>query len=521
MTWRHYLLLTLLGLIIVVLVAALQASPGYMDADYYYAGGKQLVAGYGFTEPYIWNYLDNPIGLPHPSHAYWMPLASLLVAAGALSLGPGSWSAARVGFILVAAMIPPLTAALAWSFTSRRDLSLTSGLLAIFPAFYMVFLPTTDTFGFYMLLGGLFFLVLSRKASYLNPFFLGLLVGLMHLARTDGLLWLSIALFSVIYVLPRTTHQRKLNLISCLVLTLTGYLLVMTPWFLRNYTLFGTPLAPGGSRMLWLTSYDQLFSYPASQLTFSNWWHSGLQAIIRVRIWALGLNLSNVLSVQLEVFLLPLVGLGLWHFRKDRRVHVAMIAWLLTLGAMTVVFPFAGARGGFFHSGAAVQTMWWVLAPVGLERVIAWGSRKRRWDVTQAGTIFRPALVIMAALMTMIIVYGRVIGAGSGQVWDQEKNMYSHIKEFLTSQGMADTEVVMVANPPGFYLASGNPAIAVPDGDLNILIAVAQKYDAKYIILEQTSTPGSLMTVYLHPESQPRLNYLGAIEGVHIYAFLP
>jgi hypothetical protein len=273
--------------------------------------------------------------------------------------------------------------------------------------------------------------------------------------------------------------------------------------------------------MLWLTSYDQLFSYPASQITFSNWWSSGLQAIIRVRIWALGLNLSNLLSVQMEVFLLPLVGLGLWHLRKDRRVQVAVIAWLLTLGAMTVVFPFAGARGGFFHSGAAVQTMWWVLAPLGLERVIAWGNRKRRWDVIRAGTIFRPALIIMAALMTIIIVYGRVIGGGGGRVWDQEQTAYGQIKEFLTSQGMAETEVVMVANPPGFYLASGNPAIAVPDGDLNTLIAVAQKYEARYIILEQTSTPGSLMMVYLHPDSQPGLNYLGAIEGAHIYGFQP
>ena len=521
MTWRHYLLLALLGLVIVVLVGAFQASPGYMDADYYYAGGMQLVAGNGFNEPYIWNYLDNPIGLPHPSHAYWMPLASLLVAAGALSLGPGSWSAARAGFILVAVMIPPLTAALAWSFTSRRDLSLTSGLLALFPAFYLAYLPTTDTFGLYMLLGGLFFLVLGRRASYLNPLLLGLLAGLMHLTRTDGLLWLLIALFSVMYILPRTTLQRKLNLFSSLLLALTGYLLVMTPWFLRNYSLLGTPLAPGGSRMLWLTSYDQLFSYPASQITFSNWWSSGLQAIIRVRIWALGLNLSNLLSVQMEVFLLPLVGLGLWHLRKDRRVQVAVIAWLLTLGAMTVVFPFAGARGGFFHSGAAVQTMWWVLAPLGLERVIAWGNRKRRWDVIRAGTIFRPALIIMAALMTIIIVYGRVIGGGGGRVWDQEQTAYGQIKEFLTSQGMVETDVVMVANPPGFYIASGNPAVAVPDGDLNTLIAVAQKYKARYIILEKTSTPGSLMMVYLHPDSQPGLNYLGAIEGAHIYGFQP
>ena len=37
----------------------------------------------------------------------------------------------------------------------------------------------------------------------------------------------------------------------------------------------------------------------------------------------------------------------------------------------------------------------------------------------------------------------------------------------------------MVANPPGFYLASGNPAIAVPDGDENTLLTVARRYQAR------------------------------------------
>lgn len=520
MNWRLYLLLALLGLTIVAVVASLQDSPGYMDADYYFAGGMQLVAGHGFTEPYIWNYLDNPVGLPHPSHVYWMPLASLVAATSALILRSGTFYAARVGFLLIAAMIPPLTAALAWSFTSRRDLSLTSGLLALFPAFYLVFLPTTDTFGLYMLLGGLFFLVLSRKASYLNPFILGLLAGLMHLTRADGLLWLLIALLSVGYV-SSSSQDHKLNIISSLLLTLGGYLLIMTPWLIRNYYVFGTPLAPGASKMLWLTSYDQLFSYPADQITIANWWASGLKAIMQVRAWALGLNLANALSVQWEVFLVPLIAVGLWQLRKDKRVHVAVLAWAFTLAIMTIAFPFAGARGGFFHSGAAVQTMWWVLAPVGLERVIAWGRQKRGWDITQAGRLFASGLVILSLLLSGVLIYTRVMGGGGSQSWGAEQHAYSQINEFLILHGMSAKDIVVVANPPGFYLTTGNPAIAVPDGDIQTLNVVARRYKAKYVILEATSTPSSLMGVYLNPEGQSHLSYLGTVEGAHVYGILP
>lgn len=519
MTWRQYLLLALLGLAAVTLVAAFQPSPGYMDADYYYAGGLQLVNGRGFTEPYLWNYLDDPVGLPHPSHAYWMPLASLLAAAGAALFGPASWFAVRTGFILVAALIPPLTAALTWSFSSRRDLALTSGLLAVFPAFYLIYLPITDTFGLYMLFGGLFFLLLNGKPSALNYLLLGLLAGLMHLSRADGLLWLLVA--SIAVFLFRKPSQSFTSTIFFLLSIIAGYLLVMVPWYVRNYVAFGAPLAPGGSKMLWLTSYDQLFSYPASQISFSAWWHFGIGAILKARNWSLGINLSNMLSVQGEVFLLPLIGFGFWHLRKDRRIQLAVLAWLLTLAVMTVVFPFAGARGGYFHSGAAIQVVWWALAPVGLERVIAWGSRKRGWNGVQAGKVFRSGLVTLSILITAFVVYGRVIGGGGGLVWGRENITYSQIKTFLASQGMVGDAVVIVANPPGFYLASGNPAIAVPDGDVNSIFQVAERYGAKYLVLEFGSTPRGLALIYDHPLEQTGLNYLGNVGGAQIYEIQP
>ena len=525
MTWRQYLILALLGLGVVTLVAALQPSPGYMDADYYYAGGLQLAAGHGFTEPYLWNYLDTPAGIPHPSHAYWMPLASLLAAAGA-ALSHGSWWAARVGFLLVAACIPPVTGALAWTFTSRRDLAMASGLLAVFPAFYISFLPTTDTFGLYMLLGGLFFLILKRKPAAITPFLLGLLAGLMHLARADGLMWLGMAWLADLFIIQKhpgqkNTRQDWLRVIELLLLSLAGYLLVMGPWFLRNLAAFGTVLAPGGSKMLWLTSYDQLFAAPGVSINIGTWIKSGIVAILRVRLWALGLNLANAASVQAEIFLLPFIAVGLWYYRKDRVVQFALLAWGLTLMAMTVAFPFAGARGGFFHSGAAVQSMGWALAPAGLERVIIWASQKRHWDAKQAGKVFQAALVILAMLTTMIVIYVRVLGGLGGQPWDQERYAYRQINKYLVSQGMNDEDVLMVANPPGYYLISGNPAVAVPDGDLNALLGVAHRYNARYVILEEISTPGGLMPVYNQPENQPGLNYLGEVDGAQIYEIQP
>jgi hypothetical protein len=531
MNWRHYLLLALIGLIVSGTIAAFQPVPGYMDADYYYAGGLQLASGHGFTEPFLWNYLDDPTGLPHPSHAYWMPLASLLAALGMTLSGRLTWFAARLTFILAAALIPPLTAALSYSLTSRRELAMTAGLLAVFSGYYAPYLPATDTFSLYMLFGALFFLIVNRKSSIVNSFLLGLLAGLMHLSRADGILWLLLALFAIIIQNPPSRTSLFTFYFLRITFCILGYLLVMSPWLVRNMAVFGTPLAPGGSRALWLTRYDQLFAYPASQLTFASWWHSGLAEILKARLWALGLNLESALAVQGNIFLLPFILIGLWQLRRESRdgpcvrptcTLLAALAWGVTLTAMTLVFPFAGARGGFFHSGATLQPFWWAVAPLGLARVVAWGAHQRGWREKQALAVFSAGMVGMAALLTALIVQGRVIGRFNGEpAWGREASTYSQMEEFLEKQGAPGGAVVIVANPPGYYLASGRPAVAVPDGDEQTVLDVARKYGGRYLILEQGSLPRGLARLYDQPIGQPDFRFLGEVAAARIYVIQP
>ncbi|MEZ0395671.1 MAG: hypothetical protein ABWK53_04465 [Anaerolineales bacterium] len=519
MNWQRYLLLALAGLGVTALVAAFQPSAGYMDASYYYAGGLQLAHGRGFSEPYLWNYLDDPAGLPHPSHAYWMPLASLLAAAGAALAGPSAWFAARSGFLALAALLPPLTAALAWSFTARRDLALLAGFLAVFSGFYLPFLPVTDTFGLYMLLGGLFFLGVGRPLSVGRAVCLGLLTGLMHLARADGLLWLLLAFLAVLFFMPRPASPSRLLPLGAALGVLLGYLLIMGPWFGRNLLVFGTPLAPGGSKMLWLTSYNQIFAFPADQITFAAWLDSGAAAILRARLWALGMNLATAFGVQGQVFLSPLVLLAVWHLRRERRLQLAALAWLLTLTVMTAVFPFAGARGGFFHAGAALQPVWWALAPLGLERILDWGRRRRGWEA-RAGAVFRTALAAAAALFTALIVWSRVFGGGAEtQAWGRDQVIYRQAARQLQSAGLLPGQVVMVADPPAFYLASGQPAIVIPDGSPQTALLAAERYGARFLILEAGSLPDGLLPLYRLDERPPGILYLGEVDGARLFEF--
>ena len=128
-------------------------------------------------------------------------------------------------------------------------------------------------------------------------------------------------------------------------LSLLGFLLVMGPWFYRNLTIFGTILAPGGNHLLWLTIYDQTFIYPASSLTLQTWLQAGLNAALRVRLWALRQNLLNAFAAQGSIVLFPFILLGLWHLRREFSAKLVIFGWLMLLVTDTLLFPFAGARG--------------------------------------------------------------------------------------------------------------------------------------------------------------------------------
>ncbi len=538
---RETIFLFLFGLITVSGVALFQSTPGYMDAEYYYTGGLRIATGKGFTEPFLWNYLDDPQGLPHPSHAYWMPLASLLVALGMKLSGAVVFNTGRLGFLLIAGCIPPISASLSLVISKRRDFALLAGILAGIPSFYLSYLGTTDTFGIYMLLGGLWFVILHTFASgdgssvqiKQNGRFalgLGLISGLLHLARADGILWLFIGLLAVgnwrelTQALNGKTQFHISSYISntlrnC-VLLLCGYLLIMGPWMVRNAMTFGTLLAPGGARALWLANYDELYSYPASLLTPAHWWASGIYNLVQSRLWAVGQNLQSTLAVQGEIFLLPLILIGLWQYRKNLIVRYGLLVWGLTFVVMSFVFPFPGPRGGFFHSGAALQPLFWAVAPAGLDTFINWGVRVRGWNYSQANAFFRSGVVGLALMLAILVVRGRVVGGSPATpVWNSSAADYTRLENVLHNLGVEDGALVLVNNPPGYYLASGRPAVPIPNGDVDTLLAAAEKYGARYLLLE-ANHPKDLSDLYQYPSDRPRLDWLGDYEGTQIFKIM-
>jgi len=277
----------------------------------------------------------------------------------------------------------------------------------------------------------------------------------------------------------------------------------------------GNILAPGGMKMLWLTSYNQIFSFPATGISPANWIQSGLEAIFKARAWSLGMNLATTLAVQGGIILLPFILIGIYRLRHEKAVLIAIAAWSLTLIMMTIAFPYAGARGGFFHSGAALQMMWWVVAPVGLEVAVHRISKWRRWQEQKAQATFRAGMIVLIVVISAFVLLMRLPG------WGDEAANYTAIHQFLIQKKIPAGDVIIVSNPPGFYLVSSRPSIVLPDGTPETILALAEQYKARYLVLEPGSITTGLQQVYDQPDEFPYLLFLGEVDGTRIFAIEP
>ena len=516
-----YLALFIAQLSVLLIIASAQTVPGYMDADYYYAGGLNLAGGRGLHDEFLWNYLDDPDGLPHPSHTYWMPLPSIIAALGMLLTGRVDYLSARLVFFVLACLIPPLSAWIGFYLTRERVAGWVAGGLAIFSCFYMAYMGLVETFTLTMLLASIFILTAVSTLNYWLRFLcLGLLAGLMHLTRADGLLWLFFGFIVIGIELKSITPRKPGRIIIWLGVICLGYLVIMGFWYARNIVEFGSLLPPGNSRAFWLLDYDQLFSFPAKSLNFESWISAGAGVFAQQRFDSLITNLKSVLAVQGEIFLLPLALIGGWRLRKNKIIRVGFAVWGTFFLLMTLVFPLAGSRGGFFHSGAATQPIIWGLTPVGLMWLIEIGIRKRGWKMERALPGFGFLLVVIAAVMSVGITWTRIVGEDiRNPTWSQSWNSYRMVDAALNNLNAKDEDIVMVNNPPGYFIATGRQAIVIPNGDETETLAVARTFNADYLILEANTVKG-LSFLYNSPEDRPSLKYLESIQSILIFKIL-
>jgi hypothetical protein len=516
---REIVWLFLISLAVRLSVAILIDRPGYVDTAYYSAGAVRLAGGGGLVHPYLWHYLGDPAAVPTEGFLYWMPLPSLLAAPFA-ALWPGSFLALELPFALLSAILPTVAFSIAWRGGEARRTAWVAGLLTLFSGFFFPYWTIPETFAPFALFGSLALCLggfgsagtrgaegRSAAAVWIGS---GLLVGLAHLTRPDGPLLLFVVLGAALFGASAQSGLHKgfrRSAAKNAVWVVLGYALAMAPWLVRNAAVAGSPLPAAGTKTLWLRSYDDIFCFgcDVSAASYLDW---GWDNIVRSKLSAVGINLQRFVAEDCLVFLFPFAVLGLTRLRRKPVYAAGGLYLVLAFLLHSLAFTFPGARGGFFHASAAALPIVLAAAAEGLDTAIRWAGARRGWRVAEARAVFTAAAVVAAFALSVYAGQARIVPwGGADQVFEDV--------EHCIGEGDGPS-VVMVNNPPAFWYHTGHYAVAVPNGDVEMLLAAADRYGVSYVVLD-VNRPQPLARLHSGLESNARLERICEFGATVVY----
>ena len=332
--------------------------PGFTDAYYYVDVARRLAHGQGLTADFVWNFIEAPglQQLPVPSHRFWMPLASIVQAAGIATLEPllGTFRSAQAVIVLVAAFVPAVT------YAAARNIGVTPRAALAGAAFAGIgggaFAPawvTLDSFAIAAVVGTCFFMTFARAADgdVRAGALAGALVGLLFLARAEGSLF-GVALLA----LAARPMSRRAGVAGAIVALAVGL-----GWLARGQLLGGSPDLLTRSALLF--RYEDFFAITPTG-------SADLAALVTTRLGALWSDLIVALFGLFVLLAFPLF-LGLRAGWRLPAVRAFAGLAILIYVAEGLIWPLHATRGSYFHSLAAFYPFAMAVVALGGETWLA------------------------------------------------------------------------------------------------------------------------------------------------------
>jgi hypothetical protein len=491
-------LLVRLGLI------ALFPDPAYVDSEYYTDVARRLAAGQGLTIDLVWIFAEvggtipaDPV-LPIPSHAHWMPLATLVQAPFIALLGPTPLASA-LPFALAGSLAAPLAWAIGRDAGLRPIVAVGAGVLTAVPALSIVFMPQPDNFGLFQpLVAAALWLAARGLRGHARSFVLGgLLVGLATLSRNDGLLVAAVLAAAVLWDRVRawrSAGQRRPAIPATAALaSLALFLVCIVPWYLRQLAVFGQ-LSPSTStgRVLYIRDIDEWNSI-TTPATLEWLTGQGLGPLLASRF--LGLVAAAVIASVLlfAIVLIPFAIAGAWRHRRDVHFGPYLAYVILLFGFSAIVSAIHVPGGTFIHSATALAPHGYLLALEGVAMLAVWLA-SRRGGVARAETAVR---VYVVGLTVLVVVLGLAYAPGVQANWSERRDRFLAVGAALDGAGVAPDERVMSIDASGMKYWTGRPGVVLVNDPLETIAEVADAYDVRWLVLERGDSVPSVAPILL------------------------
>jgi len=571
-----YLAVYVCAFLVYAAVAWPHTHPPYIDSFYYVDIARNLVHGQGFSENFVWNYLGGTPSLPHPSSAYWLPGMSVLLVP-ILALGGGYHGAALVT-AATAALCPVLALTIGRAVFGTWRHALTMAALTLFNGVWFHDWTTPDAFVLYAVLATATLLLAARglqgkgphggRACYVAA---GFLAGLAALTRQEGVFLLLALLLGALI----TPGARRLLWPGGVVGAIVLFGVAEAPWTLHNLAVFGHLAPAGGTRTLWMRSYDSFYALHTELLTARAYAGWGMAHILAARVNAALLELAVWMTLWFVVLVPPLLA-GLWRFRRRVEYRPFLLYWAMLALALPLLFAATLEHGTLGHASGALVPFGSGLVVGGIDALaglLARGARpgptrgarpgpKGPWQgadpegsgrpigargehrsqrhgaqATSGASVEtfqgpRPAMVLqgqatlpqraerLAAMLRVAAVLCALV-VSLGMAW---RTFPAHGDEYTHDARVAAWlhrhnprgRPVLVLDPPLFAYLDDGPYIAAPSDGLASDLAVARRYGARYWVLDplHAAAQDPLYRGWVH---SPALRRVAVVDGAQVY----
>jgi len=399
------------------------------DAAGYYNLARHFAAGQGWTNYSLRLLFSLPQSIPMPDD-YWSPFFPFLLS-GSFSLFGTSFASAKLVTVLLGGCVGVLGYLLGRELTGSRRAGLISGcLLAVHPIavdWSLRIMSEVGTMSAVMLV----FVLLFSGRWRARPWVIGAAAGLAYLTKYQSVLLWPALLVGLWSLSPRGTRSGRVGW------ALLSFLIVVSPWFLRNLAVFGDPLHTVVTKGM-LAKYprfggeNKVFTRLVAPPGFLSFLlaHPGevaAQAWVGSRV----VVFQFFRSVAGPVWLYPAAILGfIWMVRKPRVWGPFLVYAFCLYAAVSLCIPNVRYM-------LSLLPLWLVLAGIGFDRALTRaGGGKLRTEALRWGGV---ALLALAVGSSVLQVRSRAIGAGGD--WRPGVN-------FCSLEGRAMAELLQgVAGP--------------------------------------------------------------------------
>ena len=494
------------GLLLRAYIVSITQTPGTSDPAFYYTVARNISEGRGLVIDYVAFYFNGLIPIPHYSNDYWLPLASILLSLPMFIFGKTVTSALVAS--VVAGFVPPLVGYFAaLTFYKSKTFAIFAGILTYFSPIQITTSVVTDSIIFFGALGSaaLFF---SYRGCRNSRYFLiaAICSGLANMIRQDGIL-LLVTLLLMVLITQKTIREKAL-----LAAEIIGiHFLVLSPLLIRGFVETHSIFSSGLSKTLFLTNYEDMYSYGKS----FNWQTYraalGIKKIIDIKFKTAAFNITqfvNFLDPLLAI--LGLIGLAdLIRLNKWSEIGFLSPALMFVgLGYLSYSFLWSIHGPGSFYKSLAV------LMPFIAIMVVSLLSRYIASTKVLAVTV----IILTAYLGYQGFRQSYQFSTAYNQIYQYYDQAQTLVVQDATQRNIQPQDIVIMSREPwDVNAATRLKSIMIPNNDINTIVFVAQHYNAHYILL-----PGQrpqLDKIYNNTTPDPHFIYIASVPNSDMKIF--